>query len=314
VVEGSIPSGPATPLNSTEPEQTLFIRGYTVIHMSVGGRRTRARRQALLLLLAIICATSLLGLTPVSADPTNLTWGKQGPWPDWSSMAMPFTFKSGNVIEVDIQVISGMFNMYIINDADWQSGGGFGPYNHVLAKAAYVMVNATISAQIPSDGQYWVVINVNGTPNPTNNTVSYQVWLLGTTSLPPIPNPQIYNPLFTIGLASSATTLLTMLVFIARRRQSTQVASNKSKAPPSTINTSTEPTSTYKPQKRHPAPLATGTCTVCRLEIADNEPYTTCPSCGGKAHTTHMLEWLHVHDYCPACGKPLREQDFEQST
>jgi predicted RNA-binding Zn-ribbon protein involved in translation (DUF1610 family) len=54
-----------------------------------------------------------------------------------------------------------------------------------------------------------------------------------------------------------------------------------------------------------------GYCTICGLRIQDGSDTLKCPRCGGVAHRIHMLEWLHVKDYCPICQKHLEERDFD---
>jgi len=44
-------------------------------------------------------------------------------------------------------------------------------------------------------------------------------------------------------------------------------------------------------------------CIICNLTLKRGDEVVRCPSCGNKAHKTHMLEWLHVKKYCPACHK-----------
>jgi predicted RNA-binding Zn-ribbon protein involved in translation (DUF1610 family) len=56
-----------------------------------------------------------------------------------------------------------------------------------------------------------------------------------------------------------------------------------------------------------------GICTVCREDVKGNDIRAWCPNCGGLAHRIHLLEYLHVHNECPACGNHLDEKDILQS-
>lgn len=58
-------------------------------------------------------------------------------------------------------------------------------------------------------------------------------------------------------------------------------------------------------QRTVAAPI--GRCMVCELEIVENDGGVRCPYCGSVAHRAHMLEWLHVKDYCPICHHHLDE-------
>jgi uncharacterized delta-60 repeat protein len=55
---------------------------------------------------------------------------------------------------------------------------------------------------------------------------------------------------------------------------------------------------------------AIGRCMVCNLDILESDLIVRCPYCGSMAHRTHMLEWLHVKDYCPACHNHLEEENL----
>jgi predicted secreted protein len=60
----------------------------------------------------------------------------------------------------------------------------------------------------------------------------------------------------------------------------------------------------------HPAAAPIGTCIVCNLEISENDQFVRCPYCGNAAHKIHMLEWLHIKGYCPACHNHLDEKNL----
>ncbi len=53
-----------------------------------------------------------------------------------------------------------------------------------------------------------------------------------------------------------------------------------------------------------------GRCMVCELQIAESDPIVRCPYCGNVAHRAHMLEWLHVKDYCPVCHNHVDEENL----
>jgi Zn finger protein HypA/HybF involved in hydrogenase expression len=53
-----------------------------------------------------------------------------------------------------------------------------------------------------------------------------------------------------------------------------------------------------------------GKCMICNLAINENEEVLWCPFCGNMAHKVHMLEWLHVKNYCPFCYMQLSEYSF----
>jgi endogenous inhibitor of DNA gyrase (YacG/DUF329 family) len=64
-----------------------------------------------------------------------------------------------------------------------------------------------------------------------------------------------------------------------------------------------------------PAPVkqiqkVTGKCMICNLEIRESEEVLWCPFCGNKAHKIHLLEWLHVKNYCPICNSHLNEKEL----
>jgi hypothetical protein len=56
--------------------------------------------------------------------------------------------------------------------------------------------------------------------------------------------------------------------------------------------------------------LALGTCMVCNQAVYSVDKTLTCPYCAGIAHKAHILEWLHVKDYCPMCHRHLDESMF----
>jgi len=54
-----------------------------------------------------------------------------------------------------------------------------------------------------------------------------------------------------------------------------------------------------------------GKCMVCNLKVETDDAALWCPFCGNVTHKTHMLEWLHVKDYCPSCHRHLEESDLK---
>lgn len=52
------------------------------------------------------------------------------------------------------------------------------------------------------------------------------------------------------------------------------------------------------------------TCTVCNLPLNDDAQFVWCPYCGKPAHKVHLLEWLHVKNFCPACRQHLRGDEI----
>jgi hypothetical protein len=52
------------------------------------------------------------------------------------------------------------------------------------------------------------------------------------------------------------------------------------------------------------------TCTVCNLPLNDDAQFVWCPCCGRPAHKVHLLEWLHVKNFCPACRQHLSEDEI----
>jgi uncharacterized delta-60 repeat protein len=56
--------------------------------------------------------------------------------------------------------------------------------------------------------------------------------------------------------------------------------------------------------------MIVGKCMVCNLDVKKSDIVALCPYCGNIAHKTHMLEWLHVKNYCPICRKHLTEKDL----
>lgn len=46
-------------------------------------------------------------------------------------------------------------------------------------------------------------------------------------------------------------------------------------------------------------------CSVCNLEIKEDESVIYCPYCQAPAHRDHLYEWIRVRGYCPNCRRRL---------
>jgi hypothetical protein len=57
-----------------------------------------------------------------------------------------------------------------------------------------------------------------------------------------------------------------------------------------------------------------GACMVCKQPLAKRDEILLCPYCKRMAHKYELLEWLHVKDYCPSCGKHLSEASLKKRT
>lgn len=55
-----------------------------------------------------------------------------------------------------------------------------------------------------------------------------------------------------------------------------------------------------------------GKCMVCGMGIHQGEPLACCPSCGGRAHRVHLLEFVHVKGECPSCHNHIVEEDIAE--
>jgi predicted RNA-binding Zn-ribbon protein involved in translation (DUF1610 family) len=53
--------------------------------------------------------------------------------------------------------------------------------------------------------------------------------------------------------------------------------------------------------------IRSGICMVCKRGLENADEMLFCPHCGSLAHRDHLLEWLHVKNYCPSCGRHLDE-------
>ena len=47
-------------------------------------------------------------------------------------------------------------------------------------------------------------------------------------------------------------------------------------------------------------------CMICVQEIEVGASLLTCPHCGGKAHRTHLVEWVKTKGNCPMCRRNIR--------
>jgi uncharacterized C2H2 Zn-finger protein len=55
-----------------------------------------------------------------------------------------------------------------------------------------------------------------------------------------------------------------------------------------------------------------GICMVCKNPLGKEVELLFCPFCGSLAHSDHLLEWLHVKNYCPSCGRRLNENEVHK--
>jgi hypothetical protein len=55
-----------------------------------------------------------------------------------------------------------------------------------------------------------------------------------------------------------------------------------------------------------------GVCMVCKLPLVESDEILLCPYCRGLAHKYELLEWLHVKDHCPSCGRHLSESKVKK--
>ena len=53
-------------------------------------------------------------------------------------------------------------------------------------------------------------------------------------------------------------------------------------------------------------------CIVCNLPLGKGGELVQCPFCKNVAHREHMLGWLSGREYCPTCGKPIKESQLVQ--
>ena len=51
-------------------------------------------------------------------------------------------------------------------------------------------------------------------------------------------------------------------------------------------------------------------CIVCRAAFREGDMALRCLHCGRLAHRSHLLEWLHAKDFCPACRAKLDEDEL----
>ena len=241
---------------------------------------------------------TMLTLAPVSASRTNVfsisIYADQNP----TSLSQPCNITAGYWVEVDLQISSRRFVLFVVDDGDWYAHmatlSPTSPFDHPYAQASGYAGSSTAYAQIPSTGEYWFVFSNMNSPY-DNNTGSCEVWLWDQT-------PPGQSPLGALGalplviFGVLGVVLVLIIVPVLKSRQ-------PSKASDPSIST-------------------IGQCIVCKMQIGGEDSLVRCPSCGGIAHRVHMLEWLHVHDTCPACKahidegslKPGNESQASQKT
>lgn len=78
------------------------------------------------------------------------------------------------------------------------------------------------------------------------------------------------------------------------------------------VRLGTFPRSTIKPIERAKIePRVGGKCMVCGSNVESSEPILYCPHCGNAGHRAHLLQWIHLRNYCPMCGSHLNEGDLK---
>ncbi|WXG44345.1 MAG: FG-GAP-like repeat-containing protein [Promethearchaeati archaeon SRVP18_Atabeyarchaeia-1] len=249
---------------------------------------------------------------------TSLIWGSMDGWTIGGGIAQSFDGTAGGWVEIDMQVSSGMFNFLVLDNSDWSAHYNTFPYifDHPYANATGVTGNTTVFVQIPLSGQYWIYINTYGAPM-NNNSASYQVWLWNQTppsqtgSLPPgqtgsTPSGSISPLVVWLGVGSVGFAVVAVLAVRGRSKAGRYIPGESAAGPEATVGTAG---SDGRAMRESGTP-SFGRCIVCGMEIRRGEMLVTCASCGSMAHRLHMLEWLHVHDYCPACGKHLDERSL----
>jgi HEAT repeat protein len=53
-------------------------------------------------------------------------------------------------------------------------------------------------------------------------------------------------------------------------------------------------------------------CIVCNLPLGKTGELVQCPFCKNIAHKDHMLGWLKGREYCPTCGRPIKDSQLVQ--
>jgi hypothetical protein len=66
------------------------------------------------------------------------------------------------------------------------------------------------------------------------------------------------------------------------------------------------------PSPQTAKPVRSGVCMVCKRGLEKTDEILFCPYCGSLAHKDDLLEWLHVKDYCPTCGRHLDENEVKR--
>ena len=51
-------------------------------------------------------------------------------------------------------------------------------------------------------------------------------------------------------------------------------------------------------------------CTVCKGTLSTNDLLVSCPRCGHKSHSSHLLKWLKIKGECPICKNHITELEL----
>ena len=283
----------------------------------------------------VICATAAVTTVPVSANRTELDRGtayRSGgsvntqssnltanrtelDWGIWhgsggSSTAEDFNLTAGSWLEVDVQAPSTSLSVLVVDNSDYNAHKSDSPlvFDHPYVNATAVAGNVTKFGEIPQSGEYWIVDIYNSGSSTAN--ASFQIWLW--SEIPPgaVTPPPLWNLALSgifIGFISLAFVMGAVLV-VRRRSDASERIPDEIADTPNMISTLTGDSGRTMP---YLTTLGSGSCSVCHMELGPGELFLRCPYCGSVAHRTHMLEWLHVHDYCPVCRKHLDDESVE---
>jgi predicted RNA-binding Zn-ribbon protein involved in translation (DUF1610 family) len=316
--------------------ETIYLQAVNNMVEYGGTRCKTTKRHILLVLIMVICAIAAVTTVPVSANRTELNWGTthgsgesgtaqtsnltanrtEVDWgirygSGWFSIAEDFNLTAGSWLEVDIQAPSTSLSVFVVDNSDYNAHKSDSPlvFDHSYVNATAVAGSVTKFGQIPQSGEYWIV-DIYTSASLTANA-SFQVWLLGEIPPGAITPPPLRNlPLsdIFIGVISLAFVMGAVLV-VRRRRDKNERTLSESAAIPDKISALTGDSG----WTMHGLTASSfGMCSVCNMELGSGGPFVRCPSCGSMAHRTHMLEWLHVHDYCPACGSHIDQRSIEE--
>jgi hypothetical protein len=171
-----------------------------------------------------------------------------------------------------------------ITDANWDSAT---TYTQSWTPRLATYSEEHIISNLTSSTRYWFavrafdeVLNYGGCSNSPETTTLLAAWLVGS-----ITYSAVVGVIIIVVVAG---------VLLVKRR--------KSKSHELLRKVSGEQRKALK---------ITGKCMVCNLDVDSDDAVLRCPHCGNMAHKIHMLEWLHVKDYCPVCRRHLEERDLK---